>query len=364
MSDLEKINIYVPRETEALLSSDNEMFEVFKRGGKSVNRNLFLSMLVIGYYDAYIQERRNKHARIMSELDAVDLDVAQKTMLASRILEDVFLPARSKRLGKNARHLSLKPTEKTEHLLSKIRYDNQEADSLSMFLCRMFMSYCEKPFSQRERIIFRQSHDTLTEACKRRQPICFSIAGNDYIHEVIPYAIATGQEEMFNYLLCQEENPKTRMQEACVFRLNRIRGINISDKTGSLQDDVQAKLERMKRIGPQYAINDDDEVCVKLTMKGKDLYKRIYFGRPLFEREENAADGYLQYYMCSHNQLELYFRRFGPEAEILYPQTLRDKIAEFHRCSLRVYEDGLNNDTGYSSSSKYIENPSSTIASS
>lgn len=59
---------------------------------------------------------------------------------------------------------------------------------------------------------------------------------------------------------------------------------------------------------------------------------------PEFEREENTADGYLQYYMCSHNQLELYFRRFGPDAEILYPQALRDKIADYHRLSLQVYD--------------------------
>lgn len=129
----------------------------------------------------------------------------------------------------------------------------------------------------------------------------------------------------------------THQQEARAYRLNRIRGLNRSTKTSALQDSVKQRLEVMRKQGPQYAINDDTEVCVRLTSKGRGMYNKIYFGRPAYMREENKPDGCYQYYQCSHNQLELYFRRFGAEAEIISPEPLRDKIAEFYRLASQAY---------------------------
>lgn len=43
MSEQDKINIYVPREVGEVLDSDNEMFEVFKPDGMTLNRNQFLT---------------------------------------------------------------------------------------------------------------------------------------------------------------------------------------------------------------------------------------------------------------------------------------------------------------------------------
>ena len=65
MSEQEKINIYVPREVGELLDSDNEMFEVFKRDGRTLNRNQFLTQLVTGYYDVYARELQAKSEAIL-----------------------------------------------------------------------------------------------------------------------------------------------------------------------------------------------------------------------------------------------------------------------------------------------------------
>ena len=200
------------------------------------------------------------------------------------------------------------------------------------------MSYSEKPFSQRERIVFKDNYDMLVSCCKKSQPVYFAMAGKPHIvHDVIPYMVVTGPEEMYNYLLCQEEDGLTHQPKAQPYRLNRIRGLNRSTKAANLQDGVKQRLEVMRKQGPQYAINDDTEVCVRLTSKGRGMYNRIYFGRPAYMREENRADGCYQYYQCSQNQLELYFRRFGAEAEIITPESLRDRIAEFYRLASQAY---------------------------
>lgn len=338
MSELDKINIYVPREVGELLDSDNEMFEVFKPDGKTVNRNQFLTQLVTGYYDMYARELQGKNAAILDALSPFLTDRAACDQIASSILDQISLPRMSKRVGRNAKHLALKPTQKTENLIRRIRREIESADYVPRYLVRMLVSYSEKPFSQRERIVFKDNYDMLVSCCKKSQPVYFSMAGKPgIVHDVIPYMVVTGPEEMYNYLLCQEEDGLTHQPEARVYRLNRIRGLNRSTKTAALQDSVKQRLEVMRKQGPQYAINDDTEVCVRLTSKGRGMYNRIYFGRPAYMREENKPDGCYQYYQCSHNQLELYFRRFGAEAEIISPEPLRNKIAEFYRLASQAY---------------------------
>ena len=82
-----------------------------------------------------------------------------------------------------------------------------------------------------------------------------------------------------------------------------------------------------------YAINDDEETCVRLTEIGKKNYNRIYFGRPNVER----IDGDLYYFRCSRTQLEFYFRRFGKDAVVLKPQQIKDDITEFFKEAYLTY---------------------------
>ena len=51
---MEKINIYVPENIGAMIESDATMFEVYKKDGRTINKNRFLGMLIIGYYNDYV----------------------------------------------------------------------------------------------------------------------------------------------------------------------------------------------------------------------------------------------------------------------------------------------------------------------
>ena len=47
MSDLDKINIYVPEHIGTVIDNDAELFEVLKKDGRTINRNRFLSLLIL-----------------------------------------------------------------------------------------------------------------------------------------------------------------------------------------------------------------------------------------------------------------------------------------------------------------------------
>ena len=61
---MDKINVYVPDNIGIMLENDAVMFEVYKRDGKTINKNRFLGMLVTGYYDDYVTEMRSAYEKI------------------------------------------------------------------------------------------------------------------------------------------------------------------------------------------------------------------------------------------------------------------------------------------------------------
>lgn len=335
MSSLEKINIYVPEHIGVTLDNDARMFEILKNDGTSVNRNRFLSMLISGYYNAYVSKCQRKKDAIIEVLVNYGVNESISSEISSSIIKNIILPEVPSRKGKNPTKLSLKPTKDTEGLILNILKDLGSDDYISQYFCRLFMSYCEQPFSTREQIIFKENYDKLKLACENHTPISFcTIWNKTVIHTVIPYKLAVGHEEMFNYLLCAESFEK---QEARTYRLNRISKIICCGGTNQIENSVTEHLDKMLKYGPQYMINDNEETCVRLTDAGKRNFSRIYYGRPQVDRIEEVDGNAYYYFRCSKDQIFFYFRRFGDnDAEIISPESLRKKIAEFH---LKAYEN-------------------------
>lgn len=337
---MEKINVYVPENIGSMLESDASMFEVYKKDGRTINKNRFLGMLITGYYSDYVTEARSAYDRIVSAIGIEKLSIKEKEQIADSVLKKVILPDVPSRKGKNPARLSLKPTKDTDTLIEQIMLDLGGEDYISQYFCRMFMSYCEKPFSKREQIIFKKNFEILQEACGAERSIAFKTIWNTKnIHKVIPYKIVTGPEEMFNYLLCAEVNPSTGEQEAKTYRLNRIDRINYGRNMKSIDAMIRRHLDMMLQFGPQYMINDEEESCVRLTDSGARNFSRIYYGRPIVDRVEDRDDGHYYFFKGSKDQVFFYFRRFGYEdAEIISPKLLREKMVEFHSKACDMYE--------------------------
>ena len=338
---MDKINIYVPQDIGTILENDVIQFEIYKKDGCTVNKNRFLAMLVQGYYDDYMLELQNTHKVLCSILSAKGLDTSELSDIVNEILTEVVLPKIPTRKGKNPIRLSLKPTKETISLIKHILEDLGANDYISQFFCKMLMSYCEKPFSVREKILFKDNYDFIIKACEQQYSIRFTTIWNTKnMHEVIPYKIVVGQEEMYNYLLCGEKNKENGDWEAKSYRLNRINDLRFGNGREILPLDIIACLDKMIYYAPQHAINQQRELCVKLSQKGIRLMNRIYRGRPKIERKEKIEEQYYYYYfLCSEEQVLWYFSRFsGEDAEIIYPEDCRNKMRDFHKKTANVYD--------------------------
>ncbi len=340
---MEKIDIYVPETIGMQVQSDCRSFEVLKKNG-DINRNLFLRRLLVGYYDKYNDSIREKSDTIKRILSEYDPSHSYNNDIINSILNKAILPQSPSRKGPNPIKLSLKPSKDMSTLMMRLKNSVISPDSLSQYLCRMIMSYCGLPFYQRERVLFKDLCDDLSYYCQNNMPIAFSTKWNpDVIHEAIPFDVITGKEEMYNYVLCAEYNPEKDRQETVAYRINRLINVNHSRIDNSIDSTVHKHLKEMVRLKSQYTINDDEEVRVRLhnnePRNGTKSYSKIYFGRPeAYRREQNELYEDL-FFKGSSQQLFLYFRRFGEEAEIISPEWLRTKMEEFHTNASNMYKN-------------------------
>ena len=342
MANYEKISIYVSSSLKDKLEADARQFEILKTTSMDINANLFLSKLILGYFDQFYLENQQNVERI----SAVIRKNIRKT-LVSRNIEEVSLEILQElstsleaSTGKKGTRLSLKPTVKTATLIQDIKNANKNEPMSNTFV-RMFSSYLSKPTYIREQIIHKEIFDTLIEAIKAGSAVSFSTRQNpEQTRTVLPYRVTCGQEEIHNYLLCAEFDKEGELK-ARTFRLSRIQHCRLSRNKMAFTEKVKGYLESMQKYGPAYEINDDEKCLVFLTEDGHKSYQQVYFQRPPYCNIQKVDGGYIYTFICSKDHVERYFRRFNPgEARIQHPAWLMEKMGQYFEASYNSYKKG------------------------
>lgn len=211
--------------------------------------------------------------------------------------------------------------------------------SRSGFICKILKLYFKKPLYQRERIIFQSEYENISCRCQKKCIKFYNLSDNQW-YTVMPYKIFLGKEQMFNYVFCYGLDENNTIKNYS-FRLSRMSQIQGTSLFIPCPEDIEKNFSLTQSLGASYAINTPPETsCVLLTKKGLSSFRHIYFGRPKIEKKEPAPNGCFRYsFNCSEEQLYRYFRRFNPgEAIVESPPSLRDRIIDFHKKSLEVYQ--------------------------
>lgn len=332
MAYQEKINIYLPEGTGALLDEDAMRFEVLKKDRETINRNRFLSRVFAGYYRTYAEECRIQYEAAVQVLADYLPQKNQQEEAANRLLLSLRGAAGAPRRDAPSKKYSLKPTVDTGGILQEIRENLPLEDSLSGYLCQLLCSYSQKPLHERERIVFREEYGLLEDAVQKKQCVSFSTSWKpDITHTVLPYGVFVGQDEMYNYLLCMEQDRRTGKDQAVTYRLNRLQGLRKSAARMTLTAPVRRNLEEMARRGAQYVIRGKQKSVIGLTPKGQDAYLRVYQGRPKPDAIEEKDGFRWLVFSCSEEQLFFYFRKFeGGTLRVREPDALRKRLLAFH----------------------------------
>ena len=322
----EKIKIHIPKSVYNILIKDCEAFEFYKKDEITLNKNLFLTRLINNYYKIY-QEKESELIKIVSsELECLK-NKEEITMNLVNRLNKLKVASTDEKFSSI---ISLKPTKESAASLAYIEKYLINNISLSEFFRNLFTSYSLLPQDQREQIIFKEQYEKILKAIKQNKKIFFTTKKNSGNHESCPYDIVTSKEELHCYLLAKfNGNCRT-------YRLSRINDVTIINKQRELEEKDILMFDKMKKYGPEYLYeNEESTVIIKLTTKGKKMYKSYYVHRPVVDFIDN--DYY--YFSCSHTQLAIYFQKFGKEAFVISPKELQMKFYNFYKTSLNSYNE-------------------------
>jgi|GEM_PF-838909 len=322
----DKIKIYVTKRVADILEKDAESFELFKRDGITPNKNSLVSLLLINYSEEF-QAKQN------SLVDKIDLLIKKSASsdkqdkLRNEILDELNKEYAKGETEKTDKAISLKPTKDTEPLIEYVEQYLLKDKSLSEYFRNMFTSYALLPQDKREEIIFKSQYEGLTNAIRSGKKVFITYRNSKKRAEISPFAFARTKEEMHVYLLAVENGtPAT-------FRLSRIRTVKPLYKDASFDDNQLRTFDKMQKYGPQFIYSDVGEIAVKLTVEGLNKYRKIYVHRPIPKK----IDGDVFLFDCSEMQVISYFERFGGDALILYPLSVRKKVLGFYNKAIAEY---------------------------
>lgn len=323
---MEKIKLCIRDEDLAIMEKDMEQFGFLKTDG-SINRNEFYNLLVYNYIDIYNEKQNVLYDEILSVLTEYKVNKFEANNIA-RCLVDKINQINVLKDTKGKTYINIKPTKLTENIFTNIKYEADNGklhdSSISSYIRNVFKAYCSLPQNTREILIFKQTADTINTAIKKGNKI--KIFKTDGSFEVIsPFKISSSKEELFNYILCKTDKIGTR-------RLSRIKQVFVTPEKCDFTPDDLVALKRMDEEGPQY-VYKNERFKVRLSEKGEELWKKIFFQRPkLIQKNNNIYE-----FVCSKFQIEQYFSRYGKEAVVVEPIETSRSMYYFYNSAAKEY---------------------------
>ena len=315
---LEKIKITVPKSTYEILIKDCENFNFYK-SDEILNKNLFLNTLIVNYYEKFCANEENFKEKILKVIND-NVDKNQNELLEQII--NTIRKNENNESEKKTETINLKPTKLSEKHILFIENNLLGNNSISAFYRNLFNSYAHIPQNYRELIIFKETYDALTQSIEKDRAVCITLNNNEVIKCASVYKVESSKEELFNYVLINQKNTTMTL------RLSKIKYVSLLNEKRNITDKCQMIFDRQIKYGVQYPFYTfyDEPVIVKMTDRGKDLFKRIYLYRPTPDKIE----GNLYYFNCSHNQVMHYFKRFGYDAMIISPIELAESMKKYY----------------------------------
>ena len=326
----EKYKIYISEDTKTRLINDAELFE-FTRTDGTVNLNGFLKELIVNYFEQYRKDNDELLQNMLNDLTSVkSLKSKDASELAGRIIS-TYINNKDSGTGKSA-VITLTVSGESYNIIRIIENNLLSDNSLSGYIKDMFLSYLSIPRNKREEIIFRPTYEAVNKAIRENRILTFTSTNskNQGPVRVEPYLIATSKEEQFSYLLCHTSQYKYMDH---TFRISRLRNVFVTSDTFIRDGKIAERLTAMGMKHPHSAASDIHAV-VRMTERGKQMYKLIVKNRP----SVTSIDGDRYTFDWPEMQLEDYFRRFGKEAVVIKPRSLKQRLGKYYESALEAYK--------------------------
>lgn len=107
----------------------------------------------------------------------------------------------------------------------------------------------------------------------------------------------------------------------------------LKERSTITKSEILCLKQAIANRTPQFLLGEESEIIIRLTQNGLQKYRSQLYLRPPFDIDKTHDDIYV--FHCTPKQAEYYFFKFGEDAEIISPDSLR-------RCFRELYEKASN----------------------
>lgn len=214
--------------------------------------------------------------------------------------------------------------------------ENQIYQKPGKYLKAIYETYAELPYVEREKIFYSEIIEKINDALEMRKIVSVHLNNNKIIL-VMPYKLTIDRLSNFNYLigLTVPEDTYSKNEQYTTLRISRIKKISINrEHTSITKEQIKSIEEQLTIKGVQFLVDETAEIFIKLSNIGIWKYNTQFNLRPQYIRIEPEN---IYVFNCTERQVEYYFFKFGKDATIISPKTLRHKFHSMYQEAEKNY---------------------------
>lgn len=223
-------------------------------------------------------------------------------------------------------------------ILSEQCEEKDHYSSLGKYLHALYEEYAALPYNERERIVFKESINTVEEAIMLGK--CIELRLGEKTHIIRPYKVINDSKTGYNYIV-GIYSEGTACGETALFRVSRLSEIKKQIGSDGRISPMEADSleEKIRECGTAYIISNVVEVKVLLSEEGEKTYAKKQTGRPDHIHKQHYNEQWTMYYFhCTEYQAKNYFLPFGEHAVVTAPESLAKEMADSYRKALKNYK--------------------------
>lgn len=337
INEEQKIRLTFSQRAKITISEDMAIFGVAKE-------STFINTVFYNYSPeakssiySYLEEYENTLKDLFSEAKLDDI--------SKKIVIDKLLSVEKQKIKEEiSNNIETKGITKLYHINDEnIEYlsdccENEYYSQPSKYIRSVIEEYCKLPFIKRQRIFRKDIYDIIERACneKRILKIKSPYLNKGEFFYVYPYKIVPDPLHMQSYLVCysRKNTDDEKEKRLASFSMTRVNRPTILSRTFHFTKEEKKYIENQLSINsPAYFVGNLKTIKVKLTERGKQYYNSRIHSRP--EKKEIVGDIYI--FECTEQQILNYFFSFEADAEIISPESLRNRFKETYEKGLKIY---------------------------
>lgn len=248
-------------------------------------------------------------------------------------------------------NLQITLNKRTKAFLTEDTYVHEElyyGNRPGHYVRALLEDYAQLPFYRREEIVFKKIFDAINLSIRDHLVVNVTTERGTHL-SVKPYSIMTDPMSMYHYLIgvnlpsiesSNSDNSLYFNPPVISLRVSRLSDVEIQYyQSGRIsnQEELQIKKELEEKT-VQFVSGKSTFVKVWLSDNGIKNYEGQHHLRPSLVGKD-PQDEHVYLFECTEAQIMFYFLRFGKDAKVLSPETLRNRFQQSYIEALDNYSN-------------------------